>query len=310
MKKTVKIGFLLLILGLILTILGIANNGIKTIYWHDGFHIAKRYTASAQPTKIKSITLKTGGNVIVRSGDHNSIRVTSSIDQPQITNNNGRITVTSSVKSYQSFNFQFTTPIDSATVITVAKGTKLDQLTAERAQNGDVSLNGLNVNKLTAQPRGDLTLREVNVTQPLTDITAYNTHLTKVTAPSLTLKSTGDITIDQSRFEKSASSITGNDDVTIRQTKLKSGQINGSDSDISLLNNQLAQQLAVKTTDGDIHVTTDPSSGINAHTDDGDLTVFSWHHDNQDQKSYQYQPKANQQYQLTTTDGDITVTAS
>jgi len=308
MKKTVKIGFLLLILGLILAILGIANNGIKTIYWHDGFHIAKRYTASAQPTKIKSITLKTGSNVIVRSGDHNSIRVTSSIDQPQITDNDGRITVTSSVKSYQSFNFQFTTPVNEATVITVAKGTKLDQLTAGRAQNGDVSLNSLNIGKLTAQPQGDLTLREVNVTQPLTDITAYNTRFNKVTAPSLTLKSTGDITIDHSQFEKSASSITGNDDVTIRQTKLRSGQINGSDSDISLLDNQLAQQLAVKTTDGDIHVTTAPSSGINAHTDDGDLTVFSWHHDNQ--KSYQYQPKANQQYQLTTTDGDITVTAS
>lgn len=308
MKKTVKIGFLLLILGLILAILGIANNGIKTIYWHDGFHIAKRYTASAQPTKIKSITLKTGSNVIVRSGDHNSIRVTSSIDQPQITDNDGQITVASSVKNYQSFNFQFTTPINETTVITVAKGTKLEQLTAGRAQNGDVSLNGLNVAKLNANPQGDLTLREVNVTQPLTDITAYNTHLTKVTAPSLTLKSTGDVTINQSQFEKSASSITSSDDVTIRQTKLKSGQINGSDSDINLSDNQLAQQLVAKTTGGDIRVTTAQSSGVNVHTDDGGLTIFSWHHD--DQKSYQYQPKASEQYQLTTTDGDITVTAS
>ncbi|BDZ32065.1 DUF4097 family beta strand repeat-containing protein [Lactiplantibacillus sp. WILCCON 0030] len=308
MKKTVKIGFLLLILGIILVIFGVANNGIKTVYWHNGFHVAKHYVKTSHPSEIKQITLKTGSDVIVRSGSTNSVRVTSTNERPTIKNDHGHVTISSKSKNYSSFNFQLTTPVVNQTIITVAKNTKLDQLTAGQAQIGDVRLSGLTIDKLTAQPQGALTLRDVTVTQPLKDLTAYDAHFTRVTAPSLTVKSDGDLTIDQSQFEQAASSLTSNDDMTMRQTKLKSGQINSSASDVSLVDNQLLGQLTVKSTDSDIHVKTDQNNGINAHTDTGDLSIFGWHSDTQ--KSYQHQIKASQQYRLISTNGDITVTDS
>ena len=308
MKKTVKIGFLLLILGIILAILGIANNGIQTVYWKNGFHVQHRYVETSHPSKIESITLQTGSDVVIQSGDRNSVKVVSGLQKPTVEVNDGHLTVKSSSGSYQTFNFQLTRAIHDTTVITVAKGTKLSEIKADSQQEGDVRISNLAVKSLALQIHGDLNLNQLTVYDPLTDLTAESTFLTKVTAPSLGLKSDGDVHIDQSKFDQAASSIESNDDVTMRQTQLKSGQINTVDSDVSLANNQLAQQLTVKTTDGDIHVTADRNVGVNASTTDGDLTVFDWHSD--ETNNYQTQPKASQQYQLTTTDGDINVQAT
>ncbi|MFC6295743.1 DUF4097 family beta strand repeat-containing protein [Lactiplantibacillus daoliensis] len=307
MKKTVKIGFLLLILGIILAIFGIANNGIQTVYWRNGFHIQHRYVQTYQPSQLKSITLKTGSDVVIRSGAKNSVKVVSNMQKPTVEDDAGHLTVKSAAGNYATFNFQLTKSIQDTTVITVAKGTKLDKITAEQGQVGDVSINNLTIKQLALKMRGDLNLTAVAIEQPLTDISASDATLTKVTAPSLALNSDGEVHVDRSHFDQATSSVTSNDEVTLRQTSLKGGQLTTSDSDVSLLNNQLAEQLVVKTTDGDIHVTADKAAGINASTTDGTLHVFDWHQD--DAKSYQVQPQAKQQYQLSTTDGDITVQA-
>lgn len=308
MKKTVKIGFLLLILGIILAIFGIANNGIQTVYWKNGFHVQHRYEQTYNPSQLKSITLKTGSDVVIRSGEKNNVKVVSGLQQPTVENDHGHLTVKSPSGNYQSFNFQLTKTIQDTTVITVAKGTKLTAITAGKTQVGDIHISNLDVDHVALKFQGALSMNQVTVSRPLTNVTAYDCDLTQVTAPNLGLKSDGDVRIAQSKFADAASSVDSNDDVTIRETSLKSGEITTTDSDISLLNNQLAQQLTVKTTDGDIHVRADKDAGVNASTNDGALHIFDWY--SNETKNYQTHADASQQYHLSTTDGDITVAAA
>ncbi|AVK63856.1 hypothetical protein C5Z26_06910 [Lactobacillus sp. CBA3606] len=307
MKKTIKIGFGLLILGAILIIFGIANNGIQSVYWHNGFHVLKQTTRTYHPKTIKTITLATANNVIIRRGDTTKIQVTASHHRPTITTDHGHVTIKSTAANTTGFLLHSATDV---TVITLPQTAKLTTVTATANQVGNLRLHHLNIDRLKLSGQGAVNLSQVTVTQPLTLATTDDVQLTKVQAPSLTIGAEADdIHITQSQFTKAASNLKTTDgDITVHQTTFKSGHISSDEGDIALRDNHLQQRLTVNATDGDITVRAPHQVGINATTSEGDLSIFDWKND--DQNHYQVHTDATSQYDLTTTEGDITVTAA
>ncbi|AVK61278.1 hypothetical protein C5Z25_05625 [Lactobacillus sp. CBA3605] len=307
MKKTIKIGFCLLILGAILIIFGIANNGIQSVYWQNGFHVLKQTTRTYHPKTIKTITLATASNVIIRRGDTTKIQVTTSHNRPMITTDQGHVTIKSTATNTTGFLLQSASDV---TIITLPQAAKLTTVTATANQVGNLRLSNLNIDRLNLSGQGAVNLNQVTVAQPLTLDTTDDVHLNQVQAPSLTIGTEADdIHITKSQFTKTASSIKTTDgDISIHQTTFKSGHISSDEGDIVLHDNHVQQRLTVNATDGDITVRAPHQVGINATTSEGDLSIFDWQSD--DQHHYQVHTDATSQYDLTTTDGDITVTAA
>lgn len=311
MKKTIKIGIIIFILGIVLVIFGIANNGIQSVYWENGFHVVRQRSQTYHPKTIKTITVNTDANVTIKRGATSSIRVVSARQLPTVSVKDGHVSVTS--KNYDETNtvgFLITPLVTNHVVITVPKATTIDRIKSAPKQSGDVKLQDVNADhvQLTATDDSDISLTNVQVTNDLltsgADFTATN-----VAAPSLTVAGE-DINIKESHFEAQDSTINGSDgDLTIQTSHFKNVNAKTGDGDIQLTDNHVNGTFTAKTDDGDIQLTAPRSIGVTAQNgDDDDLNIFGWHSDSQHQ--YQYQTNATQQYRLTTSDGDITVSAS
>ncbi|ETY73134.1 DUF4097 family beta strand repeat-containing protein [Lactiplantibacillus fabifermentans] len=307
MKKTIKVGIILLILGLILAIFGIANNGIQSIYWQSGFHVAKVRTKTYQPAKIKSITLNTDADVTIKQGDTTKVTVSSARQLPSMTYDNGNVTIKSTQFTHETVGFIITPEVSTHRVtITIPKNTIVNTIKATK-QTGNVAISNVAVKDLQLTTQSDLDLAQVTVKNSA-NLQANDVTVNKLTAPSLQADIDGAVRISDSTFTHATSNITSTADVTIKDTQLKSAAITATAGTITLRHNQLTSNLAAKVTDGDINVQTNRANGVTAKTSTGDLAIFGWHSDSH--RSYQYKTNAKAQYQLTSTSGEINVTAS
>jgi len=327
MKKTVKLGVIFLILGLILVIFGIANNGIQSVYWDKGFHVMHHYHKTYYPNKLKSLTLGADADVIVVRGNTASIKISAARVKPVVTNTNGHITI-KSPRVPEMVGFMLS---DNANriEITVPNKTTLTRIKTTSAQT-DLQLSHLTVQQLQLTSTGHVSLNQVTAKKPLT-LSADNAQLNQVTAPSLKLStSTTNVNITHSQFADGPSTIDTNDGnitlahSTFKQAKLrtttgnlsvhhnqfKQAKIETTDGNITLSNNQLTKLLTATTNDGNIHVQTTRQVGIQARTSDGTLNIFNQKRSGDDQQKMTYRPNATVQYQLKTDDGNINVSAS
>ena len=308
MRKTIKIGVILLVLGLIMAMFGIANNGIQAVYWDSGFHIARRQTKTYQLKQVKQITLSTANNVTIRQGNTASIKVTASRKLPTVTTKDGHVTIKSATHNSETIGFMFdnTGSFADDTVITVPKGTTVDRIDDSTQQSGDVQLQDITAK--TVQLLADdnnVSLSNVEIQQSAS-FTADSLHLNQVTAPSLQTNG-GTVTIANSQFTKGTSKLSLDDDnAQLTNNTFKALQIHTSDGNLTLNNNQITDSLTASTADGNIHVAAPKTTGITAITGDGNLNIFG----KTNQHRYQYNQHATPQYHLTTDDGNITVTES
>lgn len=334
MRKSVKIGIFLLVVGVVLTMFGIANNGLQTVYWDRGFHVSKQTAVSKtyHPNTIKSITLTSNASVTIKRGNRLSVQVASKRKLPTIAVSDGELTVKGKNGNYNDVGF-FTSSNSlnrDQVTITIPQDKTLERLQATTSQVGDLTLQDVNVKEMRLDANDssdvDLTMTNVKVDQPL-QLQAGDVQLTNVTAPSFEVQAS-DVTINRSRFEKTDSTIKANGDVSLQQSRFTGLQLETSDGDVDVSHVKSKGQLAVKTTDGDISLTnldfkkqmratssegdidlsTSRNDGVTADTTDGDLDIFGW--ENDDQNHYQIRTAARHQYQLSTQDGDITVTAT
>ncbi len=312
MRKTVKVGIVLLIVGVIMLIFGIANNGIQSVYWDNGFRVVHTQDKTYYPDKITDITLTNTSNVTVRRGTTASIHVTTTSQLPTVTTKAGHVKITAkaATSGHVGYMFNGDNPA-TTTVITVPAGTTINWLKAgtdgHQELAGTLTLTNLTVNHLQLLT-DNMTARLTNVNIKKDNLLATNKlALTNVTAPALQAEA-NTVTITQSRFNQGTSKVTGDDgDYRISQSRFKKLKLRNHDGDIHLDRNRVTT-LTATTDDGDIHLTANKNVGVYAKTDDGDLNIFNHHRD--DGASYRYQPSASQQYHLTTVDGDITAIAA
>ena len=312
MRKTVKVGIVLLIVGVIMLIFGIANNGIQSVYWDNGFRVVHTQDKTYYPDKITDITLTNTSNVTVRRGTTASIHVTTTSQLPTVTTKAGHVKITAKAATAGHVGYMFNGDKPATTtVITVPAGTTINWLKAgtdgHQELAGTLTLTNLTVNHLQLLT-DNMTARLTNVNIKKDNLLATNKlALTNVTAPALQAEA-NTVTITQSRFNQGTSKVTGDDgDYRISQSRFKKLKLRNHDGDIHLDRNRVTT-LTATTDDGDIHLTANKNVGVYAKTDDGDLNIFNHHRD--DGASYRYQPNASQQYHLTTVDGDITAIAA
>lgn len=311
MRKTIKVGVIMLVVGVIMLIFGIANNGIKSIYWsNNGFKIVKKSQKTYYPDKITDITLNSADNVTVKRGNVASILVSSRHKLPTVTTKNGHVTVSSKPTSQKQVGYFFSdSDFDNRTVITVPAKTTLTWVRGTHQQSGDVRIEGVTADHVKLLTSNNLVLLNNVQIKKSAQFSADAINLTDVTAPSLqadTDADSGNIRIQQSHFNAARSDINSSDgDITVEQTHFKSAKIHATDGDIRLNRNHV-DRLTATTTDGDIHLSANKRVGVFATSGDGDLNIFSHHvTDNTD---YHHNKDAKQQYHLTTQDGDITAT--
>lgn len=308
MRKTVKIGVILLVIGVIMVIFGIANNGIQSIYWEKGFHLFQTQEKTYHPNKITNVTLSTNDDVVIKRGDTATVHVVSAHKLPTVTTTNGHVTVSSKSNGRHTTEYMFADPAASERiVITVPAKTTIDWIRDTDDHDGDVTIQNVTVNHVALQSdHNTVALSNVNVNKS-TQFAADTLRLTHVNAPSVDVTG-GDVTINQSRFNQGTSKITSDDgDLNISQTQFKSGEVHTDDGDIHLVQNHV-ERLNASTDDGDIRLTTSKRSGVYAQTMDGDLNIFGYRSDSG--SPYRYQQTAAQQYHLSSQDGDVTATAA
>lgn len=80
MRKTIRVGIILLVVGLLLIMFGIANNGIQSVYWDQGFHIVRHKTRRYHVSQLKDITIATANNITINHG-YRHARLTNCYDQ-------------------------------------------------------------------------------------------------------------------------------------------------------------------------------------------------------------------------------------
>ncbi len=311
MRKTIRIGVVLLVLGLILTMFGIANNGIQSIYWEQGFHIVRHRSRSYHVSQLKEITLDTSSNIIIKQGTSTKITVTAARTFPKIKTSHGHLTLTSTADDSHSVGFMFGNAgqYTDTTTITVPKGTTVEKVTAESDQTGNLSLQNVTVDQLNVfNDDADVNLSNVKINQSMA-LSGGNIRLSRVSAPSLQIAGDPDVSVTNSHFTTAASKITTDEgDIHLTNNRFKALRMTTSDGDILFNNNRITDNLSASTSDGDIRGTAPRTTGIHANTSDGDLNIFG-HHAN-DNGVYQVNPSAASQYRLSTNDGDITVTSS
>ncbi|MCT4456271.1 hypothetical protein EFP00_02305 [Lactiplantibacillus paraplantarum] len=311
MRKTIRVGVILLVLGLILTMFGIANNGIQSVYWDQGFHVVHHKTKHYHVSQIKDITIATANNVIIKQGTTTNVTVTAARTLPTITTDNGHVIVTSTSHNTKTVGFMFDNvgQFADTTTITVPKGTTVNRITAKTSQSGNITLQNITANHLqNLSTDSNVTLTDVKINRSLT-LTGDNLRLTRTSAPSLQIDGDPDVNITDSRFTTNASKIiTDEGDIHLTNNRFKTLKITTSDGDITLNNNHITENLVATTSDGDIHGTVSRTTGVRASTGDGDLHIFD--HTQSDGSGYQVNQAAAVQYRLTTADGDITVTSN
>ena len=311
MRKTIRIGVVLLVIGLILTMFGIANNGIQSIYWDQGFHVVHQQTRRYRVSQIKDLTLATDHHVIIKQGTTAGITVTATRSLPQVTTKNGHIMITGTNRTTQNIGFMLDDISQTANTvtITVPKGTTIKQITAKASQSGNITLQKITVNQLqNLSADSNVTLTDVKINHSLS-LTGDNLRLTRISAPRLQINGDPDVTITDSRFITNASKITTDEEnIRLTNNRFKALKITTSDGDITLNNNHITENLVATTSDGDIHGMVSRTTGVRASTGDGDLHIFN--HSQSDGSDYQVNQSASVQYRLTTGDGDITVTSN
>ena len=311
MRKTIRVGIILLVVGLLLIMFGIANNGIQSVYWDQGFHIVRHKTRRYHVSQLKDITIATANNITIKQGTAANITVTATRALPTVTINNGHVTVTSTTHNAKTVGFMFDNvgQFADTTIITVPKGTTIHQITAKASQSGNVSLQNVTVDQFKSlSTDSDINLTDFKVNQSLT-LTGDNLRLTRVSAPSLQINSDPDISITDSHFTKTASKIiTADSDIHLTNNQFKALKLTSSEGDIMLNNNRITESLSATASDGDIRITAPRTTGVKASTSDGDLHIFN--HLQSDGGDYQVNQSAAVQYRLTTSNGDITVSAS
>ncbi|MFC6288957.1 DUF4097 family beta strand repeat-containing protein [Levilactobacillus angrenensis] len=318
MKRTTKIAIVLVVLGTILTGIGWLNHGNKGVVWSSQarrFEVIHHSTTTYQPAAYDKIVIDAHAPVTIESGETSRVRISHVGDaqgQLRAKVDHGTLTISGSNATEHLSNTIFGFSDDDyrqGVHITVPRDQQLAAVTLKRGWS--VLLQSLRTKQLDAHISDDLSLydvtvdRNVNVQSSNGDVWVNN-----LRARQLKLQAeNGDVGMNNSRLTSRHNQVNAaNGDLRVTKNTLGGGRLQTDNGDIHLLNNRLDRVLTAKTADGDITAHIAKSAGVKTMVKDsdmGDIKVFGKVHNS----GYQRHPKAAAQYRLTSTDGDVTVSA-
>lgn len=278
MKNLFRTGWIVLLVGAVLTAVGVAKNGVKSVEFNGvkpvvarkAKKVTRNYELKGAKTLVLALDRKLDGtgsdyssvvNVEIRRGNVLSAKYSGSDDlAPVIRHEGDEIKVYAGRKSghYRKARFDFdgiNVSVDWAShlVITVPQDLKLERIESGEMA-GNLTLDGVKVKSLKLHTGSDVSMR--NVEADTTDV-----------------DNSGDVRIDSSR--------------------LGCGMIKADDSDVTLADSEV-RGIGFELTDGDFSTSNSLLEKSTIKTDDGDITASN--------------AVIRGRCQFTSADGDIDVT--
>lgn len=309
MKKTFIIGVILLIVGGVLLSIGLGKGGLKSVYWDDGLHVDAKVSQSKNIKQVKKIKVTGGdfGPILIHRGNQAKVTVRSSKSARISTTVSGdELTISGHSASgllLGELDYSGSQPVVE---VTVPKRTQLQNVSVDGLT--DTRLEDLALKDVTMGD-GDLRLTRVTVSDHLRskansygDLTLQDTTIDK----GFEADTAGDITVTDSQFKQKSNTVHSSDgDIYLRGNRWQSADITADDGDINLANETVATQMTARANDGgDINAGITPTKRtvIRANASDGDVMIYG-----KDQQQYGQTGQNNTVYQLSSTDGDVTV---
>ncbi len=302
MKKTFIAGILLTLLGIIFITIASLNNAFYDLpKLNERFHFAGSHSITKSYRRVRSIQLKTLNDVTIEAYDGKSIRVTTPASLNQIHYqsssqqlNIGTARINRLLTSFLS-DYNQSDPI----LIKVPRQTILQSI--KGSTTGELTLSTLNIDQLRLRSTDEVHLNKMKVNDTLNISGEADVNLNNVTADTLDINGDGEVIIQNCNFQKNPTTISNTDDISVTNSKLNRASLTSSDGDINLNELQATHDLAVRTTDGDIHAVLNSTKDltVSATTDDGKVTIFG-----RSQRHFRDGNLATK-YTFSTGDGDI-----
>ncbi|MGO2709238.1 MAG: DUF4097 family beta strand repeat-containing protein [Leuconostoc mesenteroides] len=323
MKRSVKIGLSLIVIGAVLALIGFGfGGGSSSISWDNGLKVIdcktqkeKMVQQSYTYNEVKNIDVSTSLPVRIITGDvkKTTVKVMTYQKLPELSYQQNHLKITDKQAGSVSpghikielFSWKYENQGDQdGIVITVPQSQSLSDIQIDGQNSSDVSLSDVKADKIAIQHVADTRLKNIIVQHDLTLDDIEDTDLNDVTTSTATIKSdNGDLTIQNTRITDGMNIQLENGDLSMHHNHINTGKINTSYGDVALMNNQLSGQLTITAQDGDISAMIGKSS-VTAKTLDGDISAFNSHDD--DQTSYTHKGTTGA-YVISTDSGDVTI---
>lgn len=323
MKRSVKIGLSLIVIGAVLALIGFGfGGGSSSISWNNGPKVIDRKTQKEKMVQqsytyneVKNIDVSTSLPVRIITGDvkKTTVKVMTYQKLPDLSYQQNHLKITDKQAGSVSpghikielFSWKYENQGDQdGIVITVPQSQSLSDIQIDGQNSSDVSLSDVKADKIAIQHVADTRLKNIIVQHDLTLDDIEDTDLNDVTTSTATIKSdNGDLTIQNTRISDGMNIQLENGDSSMHHNHINTGKINTSYGDVTLMNNQLSGQLTITAQDGDISAMIGKSS-VTAKTLDGDISAFNSHDD--DQTSYTHKGTTGA-YVISTDSGDVTI---
>lgn len=323
MKRSVKIGLSLIVIGAVLALIGFGfGDGSSSISWNNGPKVIDRkkqkekmVQQSYTYNEVKNIDVSTSLPVRIITGDvkKTTVKVMTYQKLPELSYQQNHLKITDKQAGSVSpghikielFSWKYENQGDQdGIVITVPQSQSLSDIQIDGQNSSDVSLSDVKADKIAIQHVADTRLKNIIVQHDLTLDDIEDTDLNDVTTSTATIKSdNGDLTIQNTRISDGMNIQLENGDLSMHHNHINTGKINTSYGDVALMNNQLSGQLTITAQDGDISAMIGKSS-VTAKTLDGDISAFNSHDD--DQTSYTHKGTTGA-YVISTDSGDVTI---
>lgn len=323
MKRSVKIGLSLIVIGAVLALIGFGfGGGSSSISWNNGPKVIDRKTQKEKMVQqsytyneVKNIDVSTSLPVRIITGDvkKTTVKVMTYQKLPELSYQQNHLKITDKQAGSVSpghikielFSWKYENQGDQdGIVITVPQSQSWSDIQIDGQNSSDVSLSDVKADKIAIQHVADTRLKNIIVQHDLTLDDIEDTDLNDVTTSTATIKSdNGDLTIQNTRISDGMNIQLENGDLSMHHNHINTGKINTSYGDVTLMNNQLSGQLTITAQDGDISAMIGKSS-VTAKTLDGDISAFNSHDD--DQTSYTHKGTTGA-YVISTDSGDVTI---
>ncbi|WP_341779262.1 DUF4097 family beta strand repeat-containing protein [Levilactobacillus sp. HBUAS70063] len=318
MKRSVKIGLTLMILGAILLGIGWMNHGDKSVVWDKqtrSFRTIHQLKRSYRPADYQRIVVASKAPVTIKAG--NTSRVTVSyIDGyrglPRTRVSKGALIIEGGRPAdrldISIFGISDHATTNGGVLVTVPRDKQLTNLEVKPG-SGHISLRSLHARQMTLKNSDDLSLMDLRVKRAVTiRATDGDIWADQIRAHKLDINTDdGDIGISNSQLAATDNQfVTADGDIRVSNSQLGGGRASSGDGDVNIEENHLERTFKATTDDGDIHAYIGRTAGARVSAQDadtGDITVQG-----ENRKSgYWLRRTAKAQYQLRTNDGSIRV---
>lgn len=311
MKRTFKLGWFILIIGLLLLVLGKIMHGSKEVSFDNwkpkveqyATTVSKKYTKIGRFTKIDVRT--TEADIEIVQGNKYAVEyVGRSNNKPSVKVEKEKLIVKQAESGFNEFHLGFSYNDDSddvgRIVISVPQNISLNELDA-KSGGGDVKVDDQKINSLKlSSSDGDIAFTQATVAKARIDVADGDVAFNEVHLGSGTIsQNDGDLVMKNGEL-KQVEARNQDGDVSYTETTLNGGRLEMQDGDFTAKQVKVRGSYSVSNSDGDNSVENSQVGGYRLTTSDGNNRLF----ERSSESDLTWNSKTTDILKLSTIDGD------